>query len=73
MREDPANRRMCPKKGCGAAIEKDGGCHHVHCVKCDAHICWKCMKTFHSGGDVYGHLGNCAANPGGRYGDEFDM
>lgn len=31
---------------CQTPIYKDGGCLHVHCSKCNAHICWKCERIF---------------------------
>ena len=48
--------RKCPKVGCGAPIEKNGGCNHITCRKCDSHICWVCMKVFSSGSPVYEHM-----------------
>ena len=54
MREDQQNRGVCPK--CGHGIEKDGGCNKLHCSRCDANICWLCMKDFPSSGDAYTHL-----------------
>ncbi|PSN65914.1 hypothetical protein BS50DRAFT_401045 [Corynespora cassiicola Philippines] len=46
--------RGCPK--CSSAIEKDGGCNHMTCQNCQAHICWFCMKTFNNGTDTYVHM-----------------
>ena len=54
MREDQQNRGVCPK--CGHGIEKDGGCNKLHCSRCDANICWLCMKDFPSSSDAYYHL-----------------
>mmetsp|Transcript_16508 Transcript_16508/g.15815 ORF Transcript_16508/g.15815 Transcript_16508/m.15815 type:complete len:115 (+) Transcript_16508:402-746(+) len=31
----------CPN--CGIMIQKNGGCPHMHCVKCDYDYCWHCM------------------------------
>ena len=31
----------CPK--CKVAINKDGGCNHMHCKQCDHHFCWVCL------------------------------
>jgi ariadne-1 len=39
-----ANTRDCPK--CKVPINKDGGCNHMHCKKCDAHFCWVCLGNF---------------------------
>ncbi|KAH9852190.1 hypothetical protein C2E23DRAFT_731379 [Lenzites betulinus] len=49
--------RPCP--GCGTGLEKSGGCNHMCCTRCRAHICWVCMKVFNdtdSGGGVYAHM-----------------
>ena len=54
MREDPSNRKLCPN--CSAPIEKNGGCQHVACTKCEKHICWHCLKFFESNEECYGHL-----------------
>lgn len=48
--------RPCPKPKCGVAIFKDGGCDHVTCQACNAHICWRCGETFAEAGDCYAHL-----------------
>lgn len=52
------NAKPCPK--CGAILEKNGGCNHMTCIRCQAHICWVCMRTFantDSGEDgVYAHM-----------------
>jgi len=34
--------RPCP--GCHVRIEKNQGCNHVHCTKCDCHFCWICCN-----------------------------
>ncbi|KAF8337478.1 uncharacterized protein EI90DRAFT_2656368 [Cantharellus anzutake] len=47
--------RSCPR--CGVDIQKAGGCNHMACVACKAHICWFCMGTFTSG-DIYNHMNN---------------
>ncbi|KAJ6498440.1 hypothetical protein C8R47DRAFT_1193898 [Mycena vitilis] len=36
--------KQCPN--CHADIEKTGGCNHMTCFFCKAHICWVCLKTF---------------------------
>ncbi|KAJ7612217.1 hypothetical protein FB45DRAFT_1118020 [Roridomyces roridus] len=49
--------KQCPN--CHADIEKDGGCNHMTCALCKAHIWWICMQTFgdeDSSGGVYNHL-----------------
>jgi len=44
----------CPK--CKTSIEKTEGCNHMTCGGCRTHICWKCLETFSTGGECYGHL-----------------
>ncbi|KAI0629286.1 hypothetical protein C8Q77DRAFT_317706 [Trametes polyzona] len=45
--------RPCP--ACGTALEKSGGCNHMTCARCGAHMCWVCMKVFDAAA-VYGHM-----------------
>jgi hypothetical protein len=47
--------KACPT--CKADLEKNGGCNHITCASCGTHMCWVCMMTFPSGGEVYGHMG----------------
>ena len=54
MREDQQNRGVCPR--CGHGIEKTGGCNKLHCSRCDANICWLCMRDFPTSVDAYAHL-----------------
>ena len=54
LREDPANRKLCPN--CKVHIEKAGGCQHVHCVQCNKHICWHCLEFFSLTSECYAHL-----------------
>ncbi|KAF9483035.1 hypothetical protein BDN70DRAFT_789890, partial [Pholiota conissans] len=45
--DDVARRygiRKCPQ--CSAPIQKNGGCDHMTCRQCEAHICWICMGLF---------------------------
>ena len=51
-----ANVKECPRQGCGAVIEKNGGCNHITCAKCKSHICWLCMELFDQGAPVYDHM-----------------
>lgn len=46
MKQDPENRKRCPK--CSTPIEKRDGCNHLHCTTCQAHICWFCLRYFNS-------------------------
>ncbi|KAG8998045.1 hypothetical protein FRB94_007240 [Tulasnella sp. JGI-2019a] len=48
------NIKACP--GCNVDIVKDGGCNHVACSRCQAHICWVCMKIFSKSREVYDHM-----------------
>ena len=45
--------KRCPT--CRVMIEKTEGCNNMTC-KCGAHICWKCLSVFQSGGETYDHL-----------------
>lgn len=54
LAEKPQDRKLCT--GCQAPIEKAGGCLHVHCAKCGAHMCWNCMVVFPTGSQVYSHI-----------------
>ncbi|KAG8185520.1 hypothetical protein JTE90_019774 [Oedothorax gibbosus] len=57
MSENPSGRKKCPK--CSAPIEKDGGCNHMNCWKCQCHMCWLCMQTFSTDDLVYAHQPFC--------------
>jgi len=45
--------KKCP--GCKVLIEKNGGCNHMTCPKCSAHICWRCMGVF-TPDTIYDHM-----------------
>ena len=45
--------KKCPQ--CKILIEKNGGCNHMTCPKCSAHICWRCMGVFPADG-IYHHM-----------------
>ncbi|KAK0363880.1 hypothetical protein LTR02_009555 [Friedmanniomyces endolithicus] len=71
--------KQCPKEGCKANIEKNGGCDHVLCTQCGTGFCWPCMAIYearrvaHNKGCVYAapgaidphamHFGDPAAAP----------
>ncbi|TFY62531.1 hypothetical protein EVJ58_g3795 [Rhodofomes roseus] len=44
----------CPK--CKTAIEREAGCNHMTCTRCNTHICWACLSTFDNSGEVYEHM-----------------
>lgn len=35
-----SNIKKCPN--CKVLTERDGGCFHIKCLKCDVHWCWDC-------------------------------
>ena len=52
--ENSANRALCPS--CKTPMEKAGGCNHMYCSACHAHMCWTCKKTFPSAPATYDHM-----------------
>ena len=38
--------KPCPN--CGMQIQKNGGCRHMKCSKCNYELCWDCMGHFAS-------------------------
>jgi hypothetical protein len=36
--------KPCPN--CGVNIEKEGGCDHMSCKKCQHHFCWQCLVPY---------------------------
>jgi len=44
MKQDPSNRKDCPK--CKTPIEKIEGCNHMTCSGCKSHMCWLCLEVF---------------------------
>lgn len=36
--------RACP--GCKTDIEKQSGCLHMNCVRCDQEFCWACLRPW---------------------------
>ncbi|KPV73999.1 uncharacterized protein RHOBADRAFT_16534 [Rhodotorula graminis WP1] len=62
-----ANATECP--GCGAWVNKSGGCSHMTCTKCQAHFCYRCGQSLRPT-DPYRHYNT----PGGRcYGKLFEF
>lgn len=39
--------RPCPR--CKVPIQKNSGCNHMNCIKCNFHFCWHCMRQFGGG------------------------
>lgn len=46
--------KKCPN--CGEGIQKNEGCQHMTCLKCNSHICWNCLKFFKTSKECYDHL-----------------
>ena len=45
--------KTCPKAGCGGRIERDEGCGHFTCKKCQCEFCWCCKVIWKmKAGDV---------------------
>ncbi|GAA5896671.1 hypothetical protein JCM8208_004261 [Rhodotorula glutinis] len=62
-----ANATECP--GCGAWVNKSGGCSHMTCTKCQAHFCYRCGLSLRPT-DPYKHYNT----PGSRcYGKLFEF
>ena len=38
------NTKNCP--GCGVNIEKNEGCDHMTCKKCQFEFCWLCLANY---------------------------
>ncbi|MDR3647140.1 MAG: IBR domain-containing protein [Candidatus Babeliales bacterium] len=39
------NTKQCPK--CHEYIEKESGCDHMKCIRCDHNFCWNCLQPNH--------------------------
>ncbi|TQN71071.1 ATP-dependent RNA helicase DEAH11 [Colletotrichum shisoi] len=46
--------KPCPQ--CRTPIERSGGCNHLECGVCYAHICWACMKHYRTSAECYAHM-----------------
>jgi ariadne-2 len=56
-----SNTKDCPK--CSTAIEKNGGCNHMHCTKCNQDFCWMCMQDWAKHNSEYYQCSRYEANP----------
>jgi len=56
-----ANTKDCPK--CLVVIEKNGGCNHVHCVRCNYDFCWMCHGDWKNHGSEYYECSRYKENP----------
>ena len=36
--------KPCPT--CRANVDKDGGCNHMACKRCNSHFCWTCLEVY---------------------------
>eukprot|EP00043_Microstomoeca_roanoka_P013493 m.132093 g.132093 ORF g.132093 m.132093 type:complete len:514 (-) comp15767_c2_seq1:507-2048(-) len=45
------NTKLCPK--CEAVIEKNGGCNHMKCRKCNYDFCWICLGDWEPHGSSW--------------------
>ncbi|KAE9414759.1 hypothetical protein Angca_006909 [Angiostrongylus cantonensis] len=59
--------RDCPTEGCGAVLQKNGGCNHMRCTVCNTHFCWLCGFKADVESNVYKHL----KDEHGAIGDEW--
>jgi hypothetical protein len=52
------NSKKCPQ--CKAGIEKNGGCNHIKCTKCNCNFCWLCGAIFNTTREHFGFTsGTC--------------
>mmetsp|Transcript_109675 Transcript_109675/g.318727 ORF Transcript_109675/g.318727 Transcript_109675/m.318727 type:complete len:392 (+) Transcript_109675:904-2079(+) len=52
-----ANTKNCPK--CNQQIQKDEGCQHMRCTKCNYHFCWLCLGNYKDHSDKTGGFFSC--------------
>ncbi|BFZ24718.1 hypothetical protein BsWGS_27757 [Bradybaena similaris] len=54
VREDPTNRKWCPK--CKIGVEKTEGCNKMQCSSCRTVFCWICLEIAVDSQKCYAHL-----------------
>lgn len=52
-----SHTKPCPN--CQRPIEKNKGCMHMHCTRCNFHFCWLCMGDWSKHGENTGGFYNC--------------
>ena len=52
-----ASTKKCPK--CKVAIEKNQGCNHMTCAKCNHEFCWLCKQPWNTHGSITGGFYKC--------------
>jgi hypothetical protein len=58
MAEVARSSKVCPKKGCGAHIQRVQGCSHMQCPVCSTHFCWPCKVMWKDKNTVL-HVDTC--------------
>ncbi|KAF2672067.1 hypothetical protein BT63DRAFT_187029 [Microthyrium microscopicum] len=38
--------KRCPNPKCGILVQKQGGCDHMTCNKCQHQFCWRCLANY---------------------------
>lgn len=56
-----ANTHSCPN--CQSSIEKNGGCNHMTCSKCNHQFCWICLNDWSKHRDYYKCNSYVPSNP----------
>jgi len=57
QREIARTTKKCPKRGCDNRIERNSGCGHFKCRKCETEFCWDCKVIWIHKKPL--HLPNC--------------